>query len=186
MTIEEYQALVWVDLDRAWELIDGRPREKPGKSWDHLDVVSQVTFCLMRRLNRAQHRVFAGGRVLHPEDTVLIPDLLVVPSALGAEWRGRPGTLANFPEPLPLIVEVWSRSSGDYDVMTKLPVYQQRGDREIWMIHPYKRTLTAWLRREDALYDEVVFRGGEVEAAALSGVTIRLDELFDDALSDDQ
>jgi Uma2 family endonuclease len=184
MTVEEYQELVLAGPARTWELVNGRAREKPGKSWERLDVVSQLMFLLGDQLDRAQFRVFAEGRVRRPEATIFIPDILVVPAALGTEWRGRPGTLAILPEPLPLVIEVWSQSTGDYDVMTKLPVYQQRGDREIWLIHPYEQTLTAWRRQPDGSYDETVFRRGEVAAAALPGVTIRLDEIFDDATSD--
>ena len=186
MTIEEYQALVWANPDQAWELIDGRPREKPGKSCDHLSVVSQVTNCLMSRLDRAEYRVFAEGRVRRLTATVFIPDILVVPTALGETWRRRPGTLAIFPEPLSLVVEVWSRSTGDYDVMAKLPIYQQRGDREIWLVHPYEQTLTSWRRQDDGSYTQEIFRSGQVEAIGLPGVSIQLDEVFDDALTDDQ
>lgn len=186
MTVEEYQELVLTDLDRSWELVNGRPREKPGKTWEHLDAVSQLMFFLGSQLDRAQYRVFAEGRVRRPEATVFMPDILVVPTAIGELWRGRPGTLAILPEPLPLVVEVWSRSTGNYDVMAKLPVYQQRGDHEIWLIHPYERTLTAWRRQPDGSYDETVFRAGQVEAIALPGVTIRLDEVFDDAMPDEQ
>ena len=77
------------------------------------------------------------------------------------------------------MVEVWSPSTGDYDVDAKLPVYQQRGDREIWRIHPYERTLTSWLRQPDGSYQETLHRGGIVALVALPGVTIDLDELFD-------
>jgi Uma2 family endonuclease len=186
MTVEEYQDLVYSDPDRMWELYDGQPKEKPGMSWDHLDVVGELAYLLRRQLDRREHRVFSEGRVRRPEATVFMPDILVVPTALGETWRGRPGTLAIFPEPLPLVVEVWSRSTGDYDVMTKLPVYRQRGDREIWLVNPYERTLTSWRRQPDGSYNELVFRSGVVEAAALPDVTIRLDEVFDDATPNDQ
>ena len=77
------------------------------------------------------------------------------------------------------MVEVWSRSTGGYDVNAKLPVYMERGDLEIWRIHPYERSLTSWVRQPDGSYQESVYRGGIVSLAALPGVTIDLDELFD-------
>lgn len=180
MTIEEYQELVHADPDRTWELYDGHPKEKPGMSWNHLDVVIELAFLLRSQLNRAEYRVFAEGRVRRPSATVFIPDIMVVPTALGDEWRGRPGTLAIFPEPLPLVVEVWSRSTGDYDVMAKLPVYEGRGDREIWIIHPYEQTLTSWRRLPDGSYDAATHHSGHVEPASLPGVAIPLAALFDD------
>jgi Uma2 family endonuclease len=108
-----------------------------------------------------------------------VPDLFVVPTAYGAEFRGRPGVLAIFSAPLPLVVEVWSTSTGDYDVDAKLPIYQQRGDLEIWRIHPYERTLTAWIRQPDGTYFETIHQG-IVHPVSLSGVAINLSELFDE------
>ena len=79
---------------------------------------------------------------------------------------------------MPLVVEVWSPSTGDYDVETKLQEYQRRGDLEIWRIHPYEQTLTAWRRQPDGSYTETLYRGGRVQPVALPNVTIDLDDLF--------
>ena len=77
------------------------------------------------------------------------------------------------------MVEVWSPSTGDYDVDAKLPVYQQRGDLEIWRIHPYERTLTTWRRQPDGSYEETLHRDGTITPVALPGVTIDLGALLD-------
>ncbi len=79
---------------------------------------------------------------------------------------------------LPLVVEVWSPSTCDYDVDKKLPEYQRRGDLDVWRIHPYERTLIAWVRQADGSYAENHYRGGIVRPAALLGVAIDLDALF--------
>jgi Uma2 family endonuclease len=102
-----------------------------------------------------------------------------VPTSYGAEFRDRRDKLAIFSEPLPLVVEVWSPSTGGYDVDAKLPIYQRRGDLEIWRIHPFERTLTAWRRQPDGSYEETIYRGGIVEPVALPGVSIDLEALFD-------
>jgi Uma2 family endonuclease len=68
------------------------------------------------------------------------------PTAYAAPLRHRQDVLEVYGDPLPLAAEVWSRSTGDYDVNEKLAVYKQRGDLEIWLIHPYERTLTSWSR----------------------------------------
>jgi Uma2 family endonuclease len=78
-----------------------------------------------------------------------------------------------------LIVEVWSRSTGDFDVDAKLPEYQRRGDLEIWRIHPYERTLITWRRQADGTYNELLYTAGAVQPMALPDVTIDLDALFD-------
>ena len=84
-----------------------------------------------------------------------------------------------FSDPLPLVVEVWSPSTGRHDVETRIPVYQQRGDLEIWRIHPYERTVTSWVRQDDGSYQETVYRNGTIQLAALSGVEIAVDDIFD-------
>ena len=78
-----------------------------------------------------------------------------------------------------LVVEIWSPSTGTYDVDTKLSEYQQRGDLEVWRIHPYERTLTAWRRQPDGSYAMTLYDGGAIQPAALPSVTIEIDRLFD-------
>ena len=177
---EEYQEIVLAEPDRQWELYEGRLRERPGMTWEHGDVVEMLSRLLGNQLDRRQYRVRINeGRVRRAPGTILIPDLLVVPTSFGQPFRGQPGVLAILSDPLPLVVEVWSRSTGDYDVAEKLAVYQQRGDLEIWRIHPYERTLTAWRRLPDGSYEEVVYTEGVVHPVALPGVEIDLAALFD-------
>src|SRR5262249_52319450 len=143
VTEAEYQQIVLADRERNWELLEGQLREKPAMPWDHGEAVSVLSNILYSQLDRRQFRVRVGGRVRRP-GTIFRPDVSVVPTALGDEFRGPPGVLAIFSEPLPLVVEVWCRPTGDYDVDAKVPVYQRRGDLEIWRIHPYERNVTVW------------------------------------------
>jgi Uma2 family endonuclease len=106
-----------------------------------------------------------------------MPDVMVVPIAYGVHLVDDP-RLAIFSDPLPLVVEVWSPSTGEYDTNTKIPVYQQRGDAEIWRIHPFERMLTRWVRQPDGAYAESTQHGGVVALAVLPDVTIDLDRLF--------
>lgn len=176
---QAYQELVLSEPVETWELHDGQLVEKPGMSWDHDEVVIMLGHLLVSQLDRRRFRVRVEGRVRRP-GTIFRPDVFVVPTAYGDEFRGRPGVLAIFSRPLPLVVEVWSRSTGTYDVDAKLPVYMQRGDLEIWRIHPFERTLTAWRRQPDGTYSETLYREGVVRPVALPDVTIDLAELFDE------
>lgn len=174
-----YKQFVLSGAGGTWELHDGRLVEKPGMSWDHGDIVSLLSFFLQQQLNRAEYRVRINeGRLSKPGDTIFIPDIAVVPAAYGDEFRGRPG-LAIFTRPLPFVVEVWSPSTGEYDVDAKIPVYKARGDLEIWRIHPYERTLTRWVRQAEETYAESLHRGGVLSPIPLPGVTIDLDHLFE-------
>jgi Uma2 family endonuclease len=175
---EAYQRFVLSGVEGSWELHDGRLVEKPAMTFRHGQIPMLLGHFLLSQLDRAQFQVVSELRVRRSSATVFVPDLMVVPAAYSEEIRDRP-VLAIFSDPLPLVVEVWSPSTGDYDVDAKLPVYQQRGDLEIWLIHPYERTLTAWRRQPDGSYQETIHREGVVKPAALPGVAIDLGALFD-------
>jgi Uma2 family endonuclease len=174
-----YERLALAEPDRKWELRDGFLREKPGMTAAHNELGMQLGYMLMSQLDRAIYRVRVdSGRVHRPGATYYIPDVFVVPRALVTPLLDQHDVLEVYDQPLPLVVEVWSRSTGDYDVAEKLMVYQQRGDLEIWRIHPYERTLIAWRRRPDGAYAESTYRGGIVRPESLPGVSIDLDALF--------
>ena len=175
---EAYQRFVLSGVEGSWELHDGRLVEKPAMTFRHGQIPMLLGHFLLSQLDRARFQVVSELRVRRSSATVFVPDLMVVPAAYSEEIRDRP-VLAIFSDPLPLVVEVWSPSTGDYDVDAKLPVYQQRGDLEIWLIHPYERTLTAWRRQPDGSYQETIHREGVVKPAALPGVAIDLGALFD-------
>ena len=178
MSEAAYEQFVLSGPDGLWELHDGRLVEKPGMSWEHHVVVAQLGKALLNALDPRSYLVFFEGRVRRPGATIFLPDLMVVPTAYGEQFHGQPGTLAIFADPLPLVVEVWSSSTGSYDIDTKIPDYQARGDLEIWRIHPYERTLTAWRRQPDGSYGETVHREGVVHPMALPDVAIDLAALF--------
>jgi Uma2 family endonuclease len=176
---EAYQQFVLSGVDGSWELHDGRLVEKPGMTFRHGQIPMLLGHLLLSQLDRDAYEVVSELRIRRSSATVFAPDLMVVPAAYSEEIRDRP-VLAIFSDPLPLVVEVWSPLTGDYDVDAKVPVYQQRGDLEIWLIHPYERTVTSWRRQPDGSYQETIHRSGIVRPVALPGVAIDLETLFDD------
>jgi Uma2 family endonuclease len=148
-------------------------------SIEHNQVMSDLHIALGQQLDRRQFAVRSNaGHVRLPGQSYYIPDLVVIPAELQRPLWGRRG-LEWYTAPLPLVVEIWSPSTGEYDIAIKLREYQRRGDLEIWRIPPYDRTLTAWRRQPDGSYTESVYKGGTVEPVALPNVTIDLDSLFD-------
>jgi Uma2 family endonuclease len=87
--------------------------------------------------------------------------------------------LGAYAEPLSLALEVWSWTEEPYDFEAKLHAYRERGDEEIWYIHPFERTLAAWRRQPDAGFAEDKYRGGFVPVVSLPGVTINLDAILE-------
>jgi Uma2 family endonuclease len=179
MSMEDYEQFVVSGVEGAWELHDGQLVEKLRMGAEHGVIPMLLGHLLLLQIDRASYQVVSELRVRRPLATVFLPDLMIIPASMFEAFRGLPGTLAIFVDPLPLVVEVWSPSTGDYDVETNIPVYMQRGDLEIWRIHPYERTVTSWVRQDDGTYRETVYRSGEIRLAALPGVEIAVDDIFD-------
>lgn len=176
---ETYRRIAIGGAYKGVELHRGRLREKPAMTFSHNQLWFRLGIMLDEQLDRNKFVVGVnGGRVRRSSADFYIPDVFVTPTALTRPLRNRSDLLEVYEEPLPLVVEVWSPSTGDYDVNEKLAEYQARGDLEIWRLHPYERTLTAWRRRPAGGYDETLHREGIVRPAALPGVAIDLGDLF--------
>jgi Uma2 family endonuclease len=175
---EAYERLALSDSDRKWELWDGVLREKPGMSAAHNEVENELGFMLRSQLDRKTYRVRVdSGKARRPSATYFIPDVFVVSTAYVTPLLDQ-RVLEVYEQPLPLIVEVWSPTTGDYDIAEKLAVYQQRGDLDIWYMHPNERTLTRWVRQADGSYVESLHREGVIRPVALPGVEIDLTVLL--------
>ena len=178
---QEYRELALNDPDHLWELWDGVPREKPLMSMKHDNVSFLLGHMLQGQLDWATYRVNVnGGKARRSSRSYFIPDVVVIPANFQIPYEDDPRAFNAFAEPLPLVVEVWSRTTGAYDFATKLRAYRERGDTEIWFIHPYERILTAWRRQPDGSYVEEVCRGGTVPVSSLPGVVIDFDALLDE------
>lgn len=175
-----YKAVALEDPEGHWELHCGVLLQKPGVSFAHSHVIAELGYLLLQQLDRQEYTVrIDSGRVRRSSASYFLPDVVVIPAELvRRELARRPNALEVYAIPLPLVVEVWSPSTGEYDVESKLPEYQQRGDLEIWRVQPYERTLTAGRRQPDGSYVETLYAGGSVVPASLPNVTIDLDTLF--------
>ena len=179
-TYETYERVALEDPDGRWELHHGRMRRKPVMTTWHNFFSRRLGLRLRRQLDEDEFDVVVDqGRVRWSDEHAYIPDIFVVPMrAVRDGIEHRPRALEAYREALPLVVEVWSPSTGDYDVQVKLDNYKRRGDAEIWYFHPIEKVLTAWRWQPDGGYAESVHRGGTIQPVALPGVTIDLDALF--------
>lgn len=177
---EQTYRRVAMEDDETWELRGGRLRVKPGATAEHSDVTTMLGFSLMDRLDRADYHVrINGGRVRCSVEDSYVPDVFVIPDALTRPVRGKPDVLEACDDPLPLVVEVWEPPTAVYDAAGKGREYQRHGDAEIWLLHPYERTLRAWRRQPDGSYRGAVYDGGSVRPVALPGVELDVDAIFE-------
>lgn len=174
---QTYQALALADPERAWELAWGEMREKPSMGVAHNRVMMRLTRQIIGQLDFDRFEIRTNcARLIAGEHTYFIPDVCVVPLPVAIQQS--PAQLEVFASPLPFVVEIGSPSTGAYDIDAKLPVYQQRGDDEIWRIHPFERSAIIWRRQPDGSYVEFRAANGTVEIASLPGVTVNLDALL--------
>jgi len=150
-------------------------------SVEHGGIASILHGTLFTQLAFSDYRISSNhGRLRYTSANYYVPDVVVLPAAMERALRATPGVLDLYPDPLPLVVEIWSPSTGLFDVATKLAHYQRRGDLEIWRIHPLERPLIAWRRQPDGTYAETVHRGGIIRPEFLPNVAIDFDALFAD------
>lgn len=176
---DTFQRVALEDLEGHWELTPcGDLRRKPGMVMEHNDAARLLAFLLQQQLPIETFTVaFNSARLALPGGGSFIPDVVVAPTAVVASARGRT-SVESYDEPMPLVVEVWSPSTGEYDVTDKLEGYRQRGDSEIWLLHPVERSLTAWTHAPGGSYTEAGHTTGEVRPTSLFPVVIRLASLF--------
>lgn len=177
---QTYKRVALEDPEGCWELHRGRLRQKPPGTFDHNGAACQLGFRLMDQLDRSEYHVrINAGRLRRTAQNFYVPDVFVIPDSLTHALRGLWDTLEAYDDPVPLVVEVWEPPSADYDIGDKLTEYQLRGDREIWWLHPYSRTVTSSRRQADGTYAEAEIRGGIFRPVAVPNVAIDLDVLFD-------
>jgi Uma2 family endonuclease len=178
VSAEEYERIALAESNRGWELRDGQLVETPPMAIGHAWAQSELVYQLRSQLDPKAYWVQFAAKAKRDDRHYYIPDVCVVPMSLvesdRSEWRKLNLSTVS----LPLVVEIWSPSTGDYDVDEKLPEYRRRGEQEIWRLHPFDRTLTVWRRQADGSYVETLHRGGTVSPAAFPWVTIDLGVLF--------
>jgi Uma2 family endonuclease len=176
---ETYRRLALSDPNGRLELHHGQLREKPWMSAAHGDTLDRLAGMFYRQLDRDRFHLRIGhARLRRSAMSYYVPDIAVIPAAVAHALLERPRELDAYPDALPLVIEIWSPSTGHYDVTDKLVEYQARGDREIWYIHPYERTLTRWVRHADGIYAQSMHRSGIIHPADVPDIAIDLDELF--------
>lgn len=147
---------------------------------DHNTVSSWLGHIIRSQVDRRAFQVRVNqSRTKRTDANAFIPDVVVIPRSIMTSHGPNAGIEA-YDEPLPFVAEVWSRSTGNYDVDEKLPEYRRRGDLEIWRVHPYERQVIAWRRQADGSYAESIYDQGSIPIESLPGVAVVLSELFED------
>jgi Uma2 family endonuclease len=179
VSIETFRKVALEDDDGVWEYHCGRLVRKPPMTMPHNELARELLRQLILQIDPDLYSVsLNAGHVRLPNERYAVPDVAVIPRALVDSLRAQPHDLEEYSAPLPFVAEIWSRSTGEYDVEGKFPAYRERKDQEIWRIHPYEHHVTAWRLQPDGSYIESRYESGVIDIASLAGVSIDLGRLF--------
>jgi Uma2 family endonuclease len=176
--------LGWLD-DIRRELIDGVVRVMAAPRWEHQDVNA----CLIGELRRIVHRHRGNCRVYPaPFDvrlpvngetadgdiyTTVQPDVCVLCDLSKLSGSGCVGT----PD---LVIEVQSPSTGQYDLDTKLHLYERHGVREYWVVDPLNCCIHVFTPGVNGLYGTgVLYSSGFIPVSIFGGELISLSDIFE-------
>jgi Uma2 family endonuclease len=162
------------DDGNRYEIIRGELFVTPSPAWRHQDAVLRLAVLLdpYVRANHLGRVIVAPADVEFAHDTVVIPDLFVVPDVDGtrpARW-GDVGRMW-------LAVEVLSPSSSRADRVRKRALYQEEKVPEYWIIDVDARLVERWRAgadRPELVVDALVWQPDAGHAA----LTIDLVEYF--------
>jgi Uma2 family endonuclease len=116
MSEQEYREFALTDEGHLYELWDGVPVEKPGMSIVHDGMSAYLGGMLINQLDRQDYWVNVnGGKTRRSERYYFIPDVVVIPTAYFPPNWDDPQAFNAYAELLPLVVEVWSRTTAAYD-----------------------------------------------------------------------
>jgi Uma2 family endonuclease len=179
LTQSTFAAVVLEDTDGRWEIFRGKLREKPAMSYGHNRAARVLARQLILQLNPDEFDVLQNaGHVSLADGDSYIPDVAVVPTALAIGLSENQRRFEAYSSPLPLVVEIWSPSTGTYDVGHKTPGYMARGDFEIWRIHPFEREIRIWKRQSSGDYSSSTANSGTISLHAMWDVAIDVESLF--------
>ena len=124
-----------------YEVIDGELIVSPGPSWRHQHAVQRLVIRLTEYLDRTRvgHLVIGPGDIEFAPDTLVEPDLFVVPLIDGnipLRWEEVRSLL--------LVIEVLSPSSGRRGRLRKRKLYLREGAQEYWIVDVDSRLIERW------------------------------------------
>lgn len=145
-TVEMRNALP--DDGQRYEVIDGELFVSPAPRWTHQEAVGALYLLLQPYVARQQagHTILSPADVEFAPDTVVEPDLFVVPLVKGRrprDWREASHML--------LAIEVLSPGTARLDLVRKRALYQREGVDEYWIVDVDGGVVQRWRPADDRL-----------------------------------
>lgn len=126
----------WIHWEGQWELLEGHPiAMSPTPIPKHQRVVAEMIYEFVAALRKSgckNCRVYNGMDYVIANDTILVPDILIVCGGIEKKFL-------DFPPKL--VVEILSPSTALRDRNTKFQLYQQQGVQYYLIADPEKDLL---------------------------------------------
>jgi Uma2 family endonuclease len=181
LTEKEYYTyadyLEWDEGER-YELIDGEAYMMAPPSRPHQGISMELSGAFWEFLKGKPCKVYTApfSVRLHPaedlsDDTVVIPDLIVVCDSSKLDHRGCNGA----PD---LVVEILSPSTSRHDRNVKFQKYREAGVREYWIVDPEDKSLVVYALKNGEYVASTYEDTDTVQVAVLPGCAIDLKSVF--------
>jgi len=173
-TYEDY--CTWGGVDR-WELIDGRAIKMEAPNRQHQEISGHLFVELYLYLKDKSCKVYAAPfdvrlNVGEGKDTVVQPDLVVFCDHTKLDYKGAKGS----PD---LLIEILPPSNKKKNRIEKLQKYEQYRVKEVWLIDPLYKTVTAYLLDPKGEYVYRIYENDDsITSAVLADFTIGLETIF--------
>ncbi|MCL2520135.1 MAG: Uma2 family endonuclease [Spirochaetaceae bacterium] len=170
-TIEDYNRLT-EEGGLRYQLEDGLLLMSPSPSGSHQRLLLKLGSQLEYHFKDGECWVFPDFDVqLFPdEDTIYCPDLLVLCDKLKYTERKIIGA-PNF------IIEIFSPSTGGFDLSDKREQYQRAGVKEYWVVRSPNLVYT-YLLNSSGHYEETIYRNkASIAVRSFTGLTLSFDIL---------
>jgi Uma2 family endonuclease len=169
--------LEWDESEHC-EILDGEIVMMGTPSSDHQRLVMEFAYQIRRFLEGKPCKVFPApfSVRLNPakddrDDTVLVPDIVVICDSSKIDKRGCKG-------PPDMLIEILSPSSIRYDRLVKYRKYQQAGVREYWVVDPETKSVQACIL-ENGRYMVTMYDSTETApVSVLPGCAVDLAAVF--------
>ena len=174
-TYEDYYS--WDDGKR-WELIEGVPYAMaPAPSDTHQGISSNLHLQLASFLKGKPCKVFHAAYDVRlnadtGDDTVVQPDLVIICDQSKRYERGCKGA----PD---MVVEILSKSTASYDMVTKFNLYQKAGVREYWIVDPDTKTVSVHVLKNGEYITRAYSQDDIAPVSVLEGCEINLAKVFE-------
>lgn len=171
-----YQDLVALPDDgKHYEIIGGELYELPPPGWDHVRVIMNLIRLLLPVADRIGGLIGTAPQGLFlPDADPVEPDLLL----LTMDQRGLVSKRGVEGAPA-LVVEVFSPSNPEHDLVTKRALYARGGVPEYWLVRPEAATVEVLVLVGDA-YRTHLHAGGDelVSSTVLPGFSFPTSAAF--------